>query len=91
MAEPLFRYRARICRRVPLEPIDDPALLEQITVHAADASDARRRIAWVTGAPIVFDAERLDDDPVAIRNVDVPALSLSQIAGGGALGCVVFA
>ena len=91
MLEFLYRYRAAILRRVPIEPVDDDALIERIYVHAASSTDARRRIAWVTGAAIVYEAERLSDEPVAVRNVEVAGLTPAQIAGSMTLGSAVFA
>lgn len=67
MPELLYRYRAAILRRFAIEPIDDPSLIERITVHAADSTEARRAIQWLTGAAVVMDAERLSDEPIALR------------------------
>ena len=77
---PLYRYRAAIARRILLEPVSDPDLLERITVHAANATHARLAIQHVTGAAHVFEAERLSDQPILSRPLPDGA---RELAGAG--------
>lgn len=84
----LYRYKARILRRVQIEPAEDPALIESLIVHARDASHARRAIAAVTGAQNVFDVERLGDEILAAEGAD-PHLAALVIGPGQ--GAAVFA
>jgi hypothetical protein len=72
---PQYRYRAAIHRRIPLEPTDDPATTERITVHAANATHARLLIRAVTGAVVVLEPERIGDAPARPLSVDAHLLA----------------
>jgi len=83
----LYRYKARLLRRVQIEPAEDPALVESLIVHARDASHARRAIAAVTGATAVFDVERLGE-VLATEGADA---HLAALVIGAGCGAAVFA
>jgi hypothetical protein len=85
-SRPLYRYRARLLRRIVVEPAEDPAVIESLIVHARDASHARSAIAAVTGALVVFEVERLDE----VLPADGADAHLAALVVGEGRGAVVF-